>query len=375
MAGRRSAAGFAPEILRASNSILLRPDEQTFSAMLTGWAEQQTARGLVPATIQPRLDLVGRFQAFVNDFPWKWNAGDLEDFMTEQSGRGIAASTARTYQSSVRLFLDFVCDPRYEWTSVCERLFGDHPVQICFDWNTRIHTQDYEGRPQRRSITRVELQHFFDHADDEVIRLRTSNNKGWLPALRDVTAFKVAYAFGLRRREFQMLDLEDFGPNPHAPEFGDKGVLYVRWGKAIKGGAPRRRSVLTVFPWSVDVVDEWLVHYRRQFATAARGSALWPSERVGRVGPEALGHRFAGWRDEVGLPPEIGPHCLRHSYVTHLIEDGYDPRFVQEQVGHSHASSTSIYTSVSSDFRTRTLRNVLDAGIAEALAHKQKDIS
>ncbi|MGW5688913.1 tyrosine-type recombinase/integrase [Nonomuraea sp. NPDC003754] len=52
---------------------------------------------------------------------------------------------------------------------------------------------------------------------------------------------------------------------------------------------------------------------------------------------------------------------------THLIEDGWDPRFVQEQVGHEHASTTSIYTCVSSDFRTRTLRRHLDATIAAAL--------
>jgi site-specific recombinase XerD len=49
--------------------------------------------------------------------------------------------------------------------------------------------------------------------------------------------------------------------------------------------------------------------------------------------------------------------------VTHLIEDGFDPRFVQEQVGHEHASTTSIYTCVSSDFRTRSLRQALDRAI------------
>jgi integrase/recombinase XerC len=58
----------------------------------------------------------------------------------------------------------------------------------------------------------------------------------------------------------------------------------------------------------------------------------------------------------------------RRTYVTHLIEDGWDPRFVQEQVGHEHASTTSIYTCVSSDFRTRTLRRTLDATVAAALA-------
>ncbi|MFF3488982.1 tyrosine-type recombinase/integrase [Streptomyces sp. NPDC002701] len=55
------------------------------------------------------------------------------------------------------------------------------------------------------------------------------------------------------------------------------------------------------------------------------------------------------------------------SYVTHLIEAGWDPRFVQEQVGHDHASTTTIYTCASSDFRTRTLRRHLDGAIAAAL--------
>ena len=53
--------------------------------------------------------------------------------------------------------------------------------------------------------------------------------------------------------------------------------------------------------------------------------------------------------------------------MTHLIEDGYDPLFVQQQVGHEHASTTSIYTCVSSDFRVRTLRQALDATMSAAL--------
>ena len=60
-------------------------------------------------------------------------------------------------------------------------------------------------------------------------------------------------------------------------------------------------------------------------------------------------------------------HCLRHSYVSHLIEDGVDPLFVQQQVGHCYASTTALYTSVSSDFRNRALRAALDRSIQAAL--------
>ncbi|WP_348774725.1 tyrosine-type recombinase/integrase [Arthrobacter sp. AL08] len=55
-----------------------------------------------------------------------------------------------------------------------------------------------------------------------------------------------------------------------------------------------------------------------------------------------------------------------------MIEDGWDARFVQEQVGHEHASTTSIYTCVSSDFRTRTLRRTLDATMEAALRPVRK---
>ena len=52
-------------------------------------------------------------------------------------------------------------------------------------------------------------------------------------------------------------------------------------------------------------------------------------------------------------------HCLRHSYITHLIEFGYPERFAQDQAGHSYASTTAIYTGVSDEFRNRLLAKAL----------------
>ncbi|MFV5996199.1 tyrosine-type recombinase/integrase [Streptomyces sp. NPDC056231] len=65
--------------------------------------------------------------------------------------------------------------------------------------------------------------------------------------------------------------------------------------------------------------------------------------------------------------PHTASADTRHTYITHLIEAGFDPLFVQHQVGHDHASTTAIYTCVSSDLRTRTLRRVLDATVDVAL--------
>jgi len=125
--------------------------------------------------------------------------------------------------------------------------------------------------------------------------------------------------------------------------------------------------VLTVpeFDWVVPMLQAWTsAGPRGRFATADRSTALWPSERSDRVALGTLGDSFAAARDLVGLPKELGLHCLRHSYVTHLIEAGYDPTFIQTQVGHSYASTTSLYTSVSSDFKQKAVQQMIARRIA-----------
>lgn len=80
-----------------------------------------------------------------------------------------------------------------------------------------------------------------------------------------------------------------------------------------------------------------------------------------------MNSRFVAYRRELGLDEGIDFHSLRRSYVTHLIEAGWDPFFVQCQCGHEAASTTGLYTCVSSDFRTRTLRRALDQTMDAAL--------
>jgi site-specific recombinase XerD len=139
-------------------------------------------------------------------------------------------------------------------------------------------------------------------------------------------------------------------------------------GQGQQGQPAEARSVLTVFPWSVRVLGQWAGRFRGLFDHAApSGGALWPSERSPRVSLEKISARFAEYRDALGLPGSVSLHSLRHSYISHLIEDGYDPLFVQQQVGHCYASTTALYTSVSSDFRNRTLRAALDRSIQAAL--------
>ncbi|HVF13500.1 MAG TPA: tyrosine-type recombinase/integrase [Acidimicrobiales bacterium] len=351
----------AAHLVLSSGVTPLHPQEAVFEAMLVGWTSQQRSRCLSSDTIGDRLRLIRRFAAFTNEFPWHWTASDVEDW-TVSLGSGLrpaSHSTVRTYQQGLAMFMGYLCDARYGWAIECENRFGTHPVQICHEWNTVSHLADYEGRPGNRPFSRPELQRFFDYADDQVGWARELGRKGWIAAFRDATLFKVAYAWGLRRQEVARLDLVDFGPNAAAPELGGYGMLCVRWGKATKGGPPRRRNVCTVMPWAAAALEEYVAEIRPLYGLPKQ-PALWPTERGGRVSTDYVNHRFAAYRADLDLPGELGPHCLRHSYVTHLIEDGFDPLFVQQQVGHLWASTTALYTGVSNDYKNRMIRSALE---------------
>jgi integrase/recombinase XerD len=344
----------------------LHPEDVVFTQMLTGWRNQQLSRNLSFGTIEGRERLVTRFQESTNEYPWQWTPAHVDEFFGDlRSVKHAAQSTIRSYQAALRAFCSYVASPDYGWDRVCEQYFGAHPSQVCFDWNTAVHAQANESAPKRRPFTRQELQAFFDRADDEVDRIATLGRKGWLPAYRDAVLFKVAYCWGLRRNEVRHLQTVDFARNPHAREFGKYGVLQVRYGKAMKGSPPKRRSVLTVFDWSTEIVSDWL---ERGHPHMTDGLDLFPSERGTLVSATALNRRFIRYCEDLGLSPGLDIHSLRRSYVTHLIESGMDPLFVQHQAGHEHASTTALYTSVSSDYRVKTLRRALDSTIRDALA-------
>jgi integrase/recombinase XerC len=163
---------------------------------------------------------------------------------------------------------------------------------------------------------------------------------------------------GLRRTETSRLDLADWGRNPAAAEFGRFGMLNVRYGKAKKGQPPRRRNVASVMSWAVEAVQDYVENIRPRFGCAGH-PALWVTERGGRVKPAEINARFVAYRDALGLPAALVPHSIRHSYVSHLTEDGVDRRFIQVQVGHECDSSTAVYTHVSDDFMNTALRRAL----------------
>lgn len=343
-------------LMLAGGATPLRVEQGLFEEMLAGWDRQQRSRRLSEGIVRGRAQVVRRFAAHTRSWPWAWTPGMFEAWVAES---GWAYSTVRGYQGAVAGFLDYVCDPRYGWGEACRARVGAVPVQVCHRDNMAVHAADYEGRPDRRPLSRNELQAFFDAADERVERLSGGGRKGWLTAFRDSTMFKVVYGWGLRRREAAMLEVDDFTANPAAPELGRFGTVAVRYGKAMRGSPPRRRSVATVMPWVAEALEQYLEQVRPRYPAAGTCAALWLTERGQRISARSMDERFATVRVAAGLPAVLSIHCLRHSYVSHLIEDGVDPLFVQQQVGHSWASTTAVYTSVGTDAKNRMLRAAL----------------
>lgn len=156
--------------------------------------------------------------------------------------------------------------------------------------------------------------------------------------LRDRCALELLYATAVRVSELCGLDLDDV----------DRHRRLVR----VLGKGRKERAVPYGVPAQV-ALDRWLSEGRPHWATADSGPALLLGARGRRLDPRTA--RSVVHARLAGVPgaPDLGPHGLRHTAATHLLEGGADLRSVQELLGHATLATTQIYTHVSVD-RLRT---------------------
>lgn len=156
---------------------------------------------------------------------------------------------------------------------------------------------------------------------------------GPLP-LRDRALVELLYATGVRVGELSGLDVDDLDP--------DRRTLRVL------GKGNKERTVPYGLPAAL-AVDDWLRRGRPALATEASGSALFLGVRGRRVDQRQVRSVVRGLLQGLGDTAATGPHALRHTAATHLLDGGADLRAVQEILGHSSLATTQIYTHVSVD--------------------------
>jgi integrase len=278
-------------------------------------------------------------------FPWEWGPGEANDWFEHLRGvKHSAHSTIRKYQGAIQMFCRYAGSAEYPWQEQSVKLFGAGFSQVITEFNRVSHKGPHEAGTRKRAYTQRELQELFDLADLEYERVIDSPRRnGALAVLRDTVAFKTAYSYGLRVNELRHLQIVDLSPNYRSPYFGDYGVLHVRWGKSSAGTEFKPRSVMTVFDWSAEVLDDWIHNGLPRYGEPM--TDLFPTGPGSIVTESQLFRRLRGYLDELGFPAGLDLHSFRRVYLTHLQTiHGYDAKFVQMQAGHEYLSTTSIYT-------------------------------
>ena len=155
--------------------------------------------------------------------------------------------------------------------------------------------------------------------------------------LRDRAMFELAYACGLRAEELVSLALGDVDHDAEQLRVEGKG---------------RKTRFVPAGEVALKAVGEYVERGRPQLAEPGSGErALFLSKSGKGLGTSDVRRRLKGWARHSGVDSTagaIGPHVLRHSYATHLLDGGADLRSIQELLGHASVSSTQIYTRVES---------------------------
>jgi len=181
----------------------------------------------------------------------------------------------------------------------------------------------------RRTLPAVLRQ---DQALDAMNAAKSGASEGDPVALRDLLIVELLYATGIRVSELCGLDIDDI----------DTERRVVR----VLGKGDKQRTVPFGEPAQL-ALTRWLSHGRPALATAACGRALLVGVRGRRLGQRQARTVVHQTIAAVNGAPDIGPHGLRHSAATHLLEGGADLRVVQELLGHSTLATTQLYTHVS----------------------------
>jgi integrase/recombinase XerC/integrase/recombinase XerD len=151
--------------------------------------------------------------------------------------------------------------------------------------------------------------------------------------LRDRALFELAYACGLRAEEIVSLDTTDVDHDGEQLRVEGKGskTRFVPAGEVAMGAVRR-----------------YLERSRPALLGGQDQPALFLSRSGRRLGTSDVRRRLRAWTARAGVPADVSPHALRHSFATHLLDGGADLRAIQELLGHSSISTTQVYTRVES---------------------------
>jgi len=159
-------------------------------------------------------------------------------------------------------------------------------------------------------------------------------DNGSAVGVRDVAMLELLYATGIRVGELVALDVDDLDADRRVARVFGKG----RKERTVPYGQPAAAAL-----------ERWLRVGRPVLVAEGAAGALFLGARGRRVDQRVVRDMVHRRIADVPGAPDIGPHGLRHTAATHLLEGGADLRSVQELLGHASLSTTQLYTHVTTD--------------------------
>ena len=274
-------------------------------------------KGLSKNTLESYRRDLEKFIAFVSKHqiskPEEVDRDALNLFIADLKIKGRATSTISRGIASIRSFFNFLLQ---------EGLIDTNP------------TLELESPKLEKKLPRV-------LTTDEIDRLLAQPLAGDNNGLRDKAMLELLYATGIRVSELVSLNISDFDPR----------VGFLRCsGKGMK------ERIVPIGTLAINSVNEYVIRSRPRLLKTNIETALFVNQHGNRLTRQGFWKILKKYARKTNIQGEITPHTLRHSFATHLLENGADLRSVQEMLGHSDISTTQIYTQIT----RRKIREVYD---------------
>ncbi|WP_254388627.1 site-specific tyrosine recombinase XerD [Thermanaeromonas sp. C210] len=273
----------------------------------------------------------------------------LDDFLYYLAvERGLAENTLASYHSDLEQYFNYLAEAKVTSLEDAGRGLivaylvrlqqqGRSPATICrhlaalrsfYQFLVREGvlasdpTATMESPRQARKLPRV--------LTVEEVELLLNQPRTKTPAgLRDKAMLELLYASGLRVSELVSLNV-------------DQVNLQEAYVRCVGKGA--RERVVPIGPVACFYLKAYLEHGRGRLLKGRKETALFINQQGKRLSRQGCWKIIKAYARAAGLPRNITPHTLRHSFATHLLENGADLRSVQELLGHADISTTQIYT-------------------------------
>ncbi len=248
-------------------------------------------------------DLTG-FAAFVSEIPTdilSVTGDEISSYKKHLSAKGFSASSVSRAMSSVRSFYKYL---------LVGGVIHENPARAVK--NDKVEKKAFE------ILTAKEIEQLLAQPD-------TTEIKG----IRDKAMLEMMYATGMKVTELISLDVTDLN-------------LVLGFVVCHGEGAKQHDRTIFLYPTAVSALKEYLTA-SRCFLVQEEDNALFVNIGGTRMTRQGFWKILKGYAADAGISKTITPHTLRHSFATHLLENGADIHDIKEILGHADISSTQVY--------------------------------